>query len=98
MVAVMSCEVRRTGNTPPADLVLRGGRIVTLDERTPEAQALAVTGGRIVAVGSDAEIAGRIAASTQVIDLHGQFAMPGFIEGHGHFLGIGESRMNLDLS
>ncbi|HUF48743.1 MAG TPA: hypothetical protein VMM93_13080, partial [Vicinamibacterales bacterium] len=40
----------------PADLVLRGGRIVTLDELVPEAQALAARGGRLVAVGSDADV------------------------------------------
>ena len=83
--------------TPPADLVLRGGRIVTLDDQTAEAQALAARDGRIVAVGSDADVAAHIGPSTQVIDLNGQFAMPGFIEGHGHFTGIGEYQRNLEL-
>src|SRR5687767_779381 len=50
--------------TPPADLVLRGGRIVTLDDETPEAQALAARDGRIVAIGSNAQIAGYIGSST----------------------------------
>ena len=83
--------------TAPADLVLRGGRIVTLDDRTPEAQALAASGGKIVAVGSNADIAAYVGPSTQVIELGGQLAIPGFIEGHGHFTGIGENRINLDL-
>ena len=83
--------------TSPADLVLRGGRLVTLDDRVPEAQALAARDGRIVALGSDADIADHIGPSTQVIDLNGQFAMPGFIEGHGHFTGIGEYQRNLEL-
>jgi predicted amidohydrolase YtcJ len=81
----------------PADLVLRGGRIVTLDDRAPEVQALAARGGRIIAAGSAADIAAYIGSSTQVIELDGQFAMPGFIEGHGHFTGIGENKINLDL-
>ena len=81
----------------PADLVLRNGRIVTLDDRAPEAQALAARGGRIVAVGSTADLARYVGPNTQVIDLNGQFAMPGFIEGHGHFTGIGEGKLNLDL-
>jgi predicted amidohydrolase YtcJ len=81
----------------PADLVLRNGRIVTLDDRVPEAQALAARGGRIVAVGSTADLARYVGPNTQVIDLNGQFAMPGFIEGHGHFTGIGEGKLNLDL-
>ncbi|HUL72577.1 MAG TPA: amidohydrolase [Vicinamibacterales bacterium] len=81
----------------PADLVLRNGRIVTMDERIPEAQALAATGGKIVAIGPNAAIARYIGPQTKVIDLQGQLAIPGFIEGHGHFTGIGENRINLDL-
>jgi hypothetical protein len=81
----------------PADLVLRNGRIVTVDDRVPEAQALAASGGKIVAVGTSAEIARYVGPATQVIDLGGQLAIPGFIEGHGHFTGIGENRVNLDL-
>jgi len=83
--------------TPPADLVLRNGRIVTLDDRVPEGQALASRGGKIVAVGTNADVARYIGPSTQVIDLAGQFAMPGFIEGHGHFTGIGEGKLGLEL-
>ena len=81
----------------PADLVLRGGRIVTLDAQTPNATALAARNGAIVALGTDAAIARYIGPSTEVIDLAGQFAMPGFIEGHGHFTGIGDGKLNLDL-
>jgi predicted amidohydrolase YtcJ len=87
----------QTTQIQPADLVIRNGRIVTLDDRTPEAQALASRGGRIVAVGSNADIAKYVSQSTQVIDLAGQLAIPGFIEGHGHFTGIGENKINLDL-
>lgn len=83
--------------TPPADLVLRGGRIVTLDDQPADAQALAARDGRIVAVGSNAEISSHIGSATQIIELNGLFAMPGFIEGHGHFTGIGENKINLDL-
>ena len=55
----------------PADLVIRNGRVVTLDERLPEVRALAARGGRIVMLGGDAEVAPFIGASTQVIDLAG---------------------------
>ena len=81
----------------PADLVLRGGRIITLDDRTPNAQALAARNGAIVFVGTDAAAAAYVGPSTQVIDLKGQTAIPGFIEGHGHFTGVGENKINLDL-
>ena len=81
----------------PADLVLWKGRIVTVDVLVPEASALAVRGDRIVAVGSDSEIELFIGAATRVIDLEGQLAIPGFIEGHGHFAGIGEAQLVLPL-
>lgn len=83
---------------PPADLVLEHGTLATLEASQPAAQALAVKGGRIVAVGSDADIQPYIGKATQVIDLKGAFAMPGFIEGHGHFLELGDSLMQLDLT
>jgi predicted amidohydrolase YtcJ len=82
----------------PADLVLQNGRIVTIDEAVPEAQALASSGDKIVFVGSTADVTRYIGASTKVIDLNGQLAIPGFIEGHGHFVGIGESKLGLDLT
>ncbi len=88
---------RRTSQAAPADLVLRNGRIVTVDDRVPEAQALAARGGKIIAIGSSADMAQYVGPSTQVIDLAGQLAIPGFIEGHAHFTGIGENRINLDL-
>jgi len=81
----------------PADMVLRNGKIVTMSAATPTVQALAVRGEKIVALGSDAGAADWIGPRTQVIDLHGMLAIPGFIEGHGHFTGVGEFRMGLDL-
>lgn len=80
-----------------ATLVLHNGTIATVDETAPEVQALAVKGDRILALGSDAEIKAYIGDSTEVIDLQGRFAMPGFIEGHGHFMGIGHAKTILDL-
>jgi predicted amidohydrolase YtcJ len=81
----------------PADLVLNNGKIVTMNSAQPAAQAVAIRGDRIVAVGSNADAAKLAGPRTQVIDLHGQLAIPGFIEGHGHFTGVGQFRMGLDL-
>jgi predicted amidohydrolase YtcJ len=81
---------------PPADLVLYNGRITTL-EMPGTVQALAARGGRIIALGGDAEVKRYIGQGTEAIDLAGQFAMPGFIEGHGHFGGIGQSKLQLNL-
>ena len=81
----------------PATMVLRGGTIVTVDDALPEAQALAVRGDRIVAVGTNEAIAPYVGAATEVIDLAGLTAIPGLIESHGHFMGLGQSRLVLDL-
>lgn len=81
----------------PATMVLRNGNIVTVEADMPRAEALAIRGDRIVAIGSEADIEPYIAPDTEVIDLGGQTAIPGFIEGHGHFMGLGESQMVLDL-
>ena len=97
VVALTFTAAYVAGQAEPADLVLRGGRIVTLDPAVPEAQALAARNGAIVAIGSNADVERYVGASTQVIDLGGQLAIPGFIEGHGHFTGIGEGKMNLEL-
>jgi predicted amidohydrolase YtcJ len=82
---------------PAADLVLRNGKIVTLDPANPQAQAVAITAGKIVALGTNAQIASQIQPSTKVIDLAGKLAIPGFIDGHGHFTGVGQMKMNLNL-
>jgi predicted amidohydrolase YtcJ len=80
-----------------ADLVLRNGKIVTLDMAAPQVQAIAVTNGKITALGTNAQVAREIQPSTKVIDLNGRLAIPGFIEGHGHFVGVGQMKMNLNL-
>jgi predicted amidohydrolase YtcJ/quercetin dioxygenase-like cupin family protein len=67
-----------------ADLVLTNGRVYTLDPERPWAEAVAMQGERILAVGTNAEI-GRLApAATRVIDLRGAFASPGFNDAHVH--------------
>jgi predicted amidohydrolase YtcJ len=84
-------------SSPVADRILINGNIVTVDVEMPHAQALAMVGDRIVAVGSNAEIAAYIGDSTDVIDLQGQTAIPGFIEGHGHYTSFGGSLITLDF-
>ena len=99
-IALVGVAVAASCATPPvehADLVLRNGTIVTVDDLIPEVDALAVRGDRIVAVGRAAELDRYIGDETQVIDLDGRLAIPGFIEGHGHFLGIGDATLQLDL-
>ena len=92
---VFGCDT----NQEYATLVLTNGKIVTVDSLNPEVEAVAFQGDRIVALGTDDEIASSyIGPSTQVLDLEGQLAIPGLIEGHGHFMGLGQSKMILDLT
>jgi predicted amidohydrolase YtcJ len=67
-----------------ADLIFHGGTVVTANDAQPEAEALAVRDGRIVAVGSAAEIAALAGPDTRVIDLQGKTVLPGFIDSHLH--------------
>jgi predicted amidohydrolase YtcJ len=82
----------------PADLVLTHGKIVTVDKNKPIAEALAVRDDRIVAVGTAADVERYIGKTSRVIDLRGRLAIPGLIDSHAHFTGIGEARMELDLA
>ncbi|MBS1855447.1 MAG: amidohydrolase [Acidobacteria bacterium] len=97
LLAVCAALAAAALSAQPAALVLRNGKIATVNPAQPAAQALAVRGDRIAAIGSDRDIARWIGPNTRVIDLHGMLAIPGFIEGHGHFTGVGEFRMGLDL-
>ncbi len=86
-----------TGPDDDADLVLMNGNIITVDDASPRAQALAAKDGRIVALGSDTDVEQYVGSDTEVIDLEGMTAIPGFIEGHGHFMGVGEANLQLNL-
>ncbi len=97
ILALAACTGDGGNGTEPADLVLLGGKIVTVDASMPEAQALAARGDRIVALGTDEEIEAYIGDDTRVIDLDGQLAVPGLIEGHGHWMSYGASLIELDL-
>ena len=82
----------------PADMVLRGGVVATVDVDDSMAEALAIRDGWIVAVGSNEDVDALIGAGTEVIELDGRFAAPGFIEGHGHYMSLGNSKTILDLN
>ena len=82
---------------PPADMVIHNGKVVTVDDNVPEAEGIVINGDRIELVGSNEEVEAYIGPDTEVIDLDGALAIPGLIEGHGHFMGIGSNVLNLDL-
>ncbi|HEY3430110.1 MAG TPA: amidohydrolase, partial [Cyclobacteriaceae bacterium] len=82
----------------PADVVILGGTIYTVNEKQPTAEAVVVRGNKIEFVGAETEARAWIGDSTQVIDLKGKIMTPGFIEGHGHLMGVGFNELDLDLS
>jgi hypothetical protein len=87
------------GGAAPADGILAGGVVHTLDPGMPRAEAIAWRGGRIIAVGRSDEVLGtHRGPSTRVIDLAGRCAVPGLIDAHAHFLFLGDTRRRLDLS
>lgn len=80
-----------------ADSIYINGNIYTVNGESEVVQALAVSGDRIMALGSNEEINKYKGEQTTIKDLEGNFMMPGFIEGHGHFSGLGNSLMNLNF-
>jgi predicted amidohydrolase YtcJ len=86
------------GGPRPADMVIMNGHVVTVDDAMPKAEAVAIAGDTIVAVGSMGDVRPYIGRHTQVIDAGGRLVIPAFIEGHGHFMGLGESKLELDLT
>ena len=92
-IAGAACGAR----VAPADLVLRNGRVVTMDSTNATGQAVAITGDKVTAVGSDTDIQKYVGPNTKVIDLDGHLAIPGFDESHGHFMGLGQGLTELNL-
>lgn len=103
-IIILSCFVllcfgcSQSYDGPPADLVIKNAKIVTIDIDNPRAQAIAIGGEKILAVGSYSKIKQYIdEAATQVIDVGGRLLIPGFNDAHIHFLSGGRSLMNLDF-
>jgi hypothetical protein len=80
-----------------ADLVFKNGVIYTVDDQMPKARAVAVKGETILAVGTNEEIEHFIGGGTRVIDLQGKTMVPGFIDSHYHYMGVGKREYQLDL-
>lgn len=81
----------------PADIVILGGKIYTVNDDQPLVEAVAIRGNKIELAGTEAEVRKYIGENTEMINLEGKTMTPGFIEGHGHFMGVGYNELNLDL-
>lgn len=93
-VLLFSCQ-SESAEKSSADRIFINGNIYTVDTNNPTAEAIALKGDRIMAIGKTADIEALKGEKTNVVDLEGAFMMPGFIEGHGHFSGLGSALMNL---
>jgi len=81
----------------PADLIIFGGTIHTMDPANPSVEAVVVRGDSIIMTGSKSEAMAYKGQATTTFDLAGRTMTPGFIEGHGHIMGLGYNELNLDL-
>jgi predicted amidohydrolase YtcJ len=97
LIGGLACVAYERQSADPADLVLLNGKILTVDATDTVAQAVAVTAGKIVAVGSNDDIRARVGNETRVIELHGRTATPGMIDSHTHFSAADEL-YSIDLS
>jgi predicted amidohydrolase YtcJ len=88
----MSCE------TEKADMIIYNGTIYTMNDLMPITESVAVSNGKIIALGKYNDLDRLITPRTQIINLDGAMMTPGLIEGHGHFYGLGLAEMQLDLS
>jgi predicted amidohydrolase YtcJ len=96
LVVLTACQPTGT-DQEIADTILQNGNIYTASDDQSTAQAIAIKGDKILAVGSNEDMEAYTGEETETIDLEGQFVMPGFIEGHGHFQGVGRMAMNLNF-
>jgi len=92
-VIILSCNSGKA----PADVVILGGTIYTVNDKQPTVEAVVIIGDKIEFSGSEKEAREWIGGSTRVIDLQGKTMTPGFIEGHGHLMGVGYNELDLDL-
>jgi predicted amidohydrolase YtcJ len=94
---ILFAAARIAGAQPAASLVIENGKVWTVNEAQPQAEAVACLGKQIVAVGTNAAIRQWIGPETQVIDLAGKLVLPGFNDAHVHFFSGGEGRAGVQL-
>lgn len=96
-VALFSMSLPVLGQKPAADLIIHHAKIWTVDPQQAQAQALAISGDKIVAVGSNREIALWRGAKTRMLHAHGKRVLPGFNDAHVHFADGGNSLSEVAL-
>ena len=96
-ILLLSVATGRADGAPSADLIITGGRVWTVNPAQPEAEAIAILGDRIVAVGNADEVDAWRGPKTRGIDAQGRRVLPGFNDSHVHFVWGGQQLDNVDL-
>ncbi|HHY94772.1 MAG TPA: amidohydrolase family protein, partial [Firmicutes bacterium] len=81
-----------------ADLIITGGRVYAADLSGRQAEAVAIKGDRVLALGTRQEVAEFRGPATEVVELQGQTVLPGLIDAHCHVIGLGLARAAIDLN
>ena len=92
MIIIFSCQ-----SSEKATMIIHNARIYTVSNTSVSHTAIAIKKDVIIALGQDEDVLALRSDNTEVIDARGNFLMPGFIEGHGHFSGLGMSLINLNF-
>ncbi|MFT7419581.1 MAG: putative amidohydrolase YtcJ [Arcticibacterium sp.] len=96
LLTISSCSPEKEQQM--ATLIIHGGTIYTVEDERPTAEAVAIRENKILLTGSFEEVLALKDTDTEFIDLEGKMMTPGFIEGHGHLMGLGYNELELDLS
>ncbi len=97
LILASLCLLHVQAQTKKAEIIFKNGNIYTVNEKQPRAAAIAVTGGKIIFVGSNEDAAKYEGNATRIIDLKGNTVVPGLTDSHYHLMGVGEREMNLNL-
>lgn len=97
LLIIMAGCMQKKETILEADLILVNGNVITVSEKYPSAESVAIKDNKIIWIGNNEEAENYIGSSTVKIDLNGKTVIPGFVESHAHFLGLGESLRILDL-
>jgi len=96
-VAALAVAPPASAQSQTADRIWSGGSILTMNDQAMRAEAVAESGGRIGAVGTEAQVMKLKGPNTQVIDLGGRALLPGFVDAHGHVLVGGLQALSANL-
>ena len=97
LIVALSFSPHNSRADEPADVIYHGGVILTIDDKNPTAEAVAVKDGKIVAVGTKDDVLKLKGDATRLVDLGGKTLLPGFVDGHSHFGGVGIQTVSANL-